>query len=66
MFGESNRTNIDLIKKCITSNKPSKMANLVKNLILRGVVSTERVCNTLLQVDRGEFVDPKYAYLDSY
>jgi|LauGreDrversion4_2_1035121.scaffolds.fasta_scaffold1915007_2 hypothetical protein len=64
MFGET-KANLDLIKKCITSAKPTKMSNLVKNLIIRGVVNSEKVCNTLLQVDRGEFVDPVYAYIDS-
>jgi hypothetical protein len=63
MFGET-KANLDLIKKYITSGKQTKMSNLVKNLIIKGVVHTDKVCKTLLQVDRGDFVDPQYAYSD--
>ncbi len=65
MFGETSKVNLDLIKKCINTAKQTKMTSLVKQLILRGVVNSEKACKALLQVDRGEFVDPAYAYLDS-
>ncbi len=68
MFGiESNKVNTDLIKKCINTAKNIKMAGLLKKLILRGCIESEKVCNALLEVDRGDFVDPSsdFAYVDS-
>jgi hypothetical protein len=52
--------------KCLKGFDSSKMSGLVKKLIKGDVVSTEKVCKTLLQVDRGEFTDDKkFAYMDS-
>jgi hypothetical protein len=66
MFGsESHKANMDLIKKCLTGVKNVKMAGLIKKLIQRGVVTSDKVCNSMLEVDRGEFCDPTWAYSDS-
>jgi hypothetical protein len=66
MFGsESHKANLELIKKCVSLALNKKMAGLMKKLIQRGVVTTEKVCNAMMEVDRGDFCDPDWAYTDS-
>lgn len=66
MFGsEYHKANLELIKICVSKAKNTKMASLMKKLIQRGVVTTEKVCNSMLEVDRGDFCDPEWAYTDS-
>ena len=64
MFGSETKYNLELIKKCLSGAKNTKMAGLMKKLINKGVVHSERVCNVILQVDRGDFSDSTYAYYD--
>ncbi len=65
MFHESVKVNSDLLKKCIAKAKNTKMAGLMKSLILKGVVESEVVCNSMINVDRGDFIDESYAYSDA-
>ena len=41
------------------------MQRLVESLIHEGVVTTKRVAQAMVRVDRGQFCDPYSAYLDS-
>jgi protein-L-isoaspartate(D-aspartate) O-methyltransferase len=42
-----------------------KMKGLIKKLISRGILKSKKVGDVMLQVDRGDFTDKKYAYMDS-
>ena len=64
MFGAETKVNLELIKKCLTGATNTSMAGLIKKLITRGAITSEKVCNAMLQTDRGQFCDTPYAYYD--
>ena len=45
-------------------SKNEKMKLLVDNLLKQGIIKSEKVYNAMLQVDRGDFIDPSVAYMD--
>jgi protein-L-isoaspartate O-methyltransferase len=45
--------------------KNANMENLLKRLIQGGVIQTNQVYEAMSQVDRGDFTDSAYAYVDS-
>jgi hypothetical protein len=50
----------------LTNSFDNKMITLMNNLVTKGVVKSESVYKAMVQVDRGEYINPKYAYLDMY
>jgi len=42
------------------------MKNLLVQLTKDKVISKKEVFDAMLQVDRADFIDPKYAYIDRY
>jgi hypothetical protein len=59
-------SNLELIKLCRSSTGSKQMSELIRKLIEKGVVNSERICRSMLQIDRGEFTNSSYAYADSY
>jgi len=61
-----NKSNIDLLKLTANFKGNLQMNGLIKKLIEKGVINSDRVCKVMLEVDRGEFTNSAYAYEDWY
>jgi hypothetical protein len=59
-------TSQDNLLKIIEDHKNLRMKGLLKSLIKRDVIYSESVCRAMMKVDRGEFCDSDYAYMDMY
>ena len=42
------------------------MKNLIDKLVKDGIIRSDKVYKAMMQVDRGDFIDIRYAYQDRY